>query len=98
MAEKNQAATMAASSANYRYGKIDENSNIKYFVAPLKIQKKVGNRTLTYTYLNPTEEQLNAAGWYRIEYVYDDGTNEVIGNVLYIYVGKPDIEEEGEVE
>lgn len=65
------------------YGKI-ENDKIKYFTP-----YKGGLLLNDFLIINPTEAQYNEAGWYRVENIAEDGTDEIIDGVIRHYIGAP---------
>lgn len=79
----------------YRYAFICLDGTLLYFVAPLRVSRKVGTKMIYTNVQKPTEEQLNAAGYYKVVNVQEDGTdyyNEVT-NCIYHYIGAPYVEE-----
>lgn len=85
-----------------RFGKLVD-GEVKYKVAPFIITTDKENKTglklnRKITIYNPTEAQLNEAGWYRVNDIYEDGETAVVDNVLNIYHGKPEEVETNEVE
>lgn len=82
----------------YRYAYIAEDGTLMYFVAPLRVSRKVGIKMIYTNVQKPTEEQLNAAGYYKVVNVREDGTDyyNADDNCIYHYVGAPIIIEEPE--
>lgn len=83
----------------YVFAKLNDNNEIVYF-KPYKGGLKVvtttaSGKTVTKVILNPSESDMNAAGWYRLVNVQEDGEDAVIDNVLYHYTGAIDVSEEG---
>lgn len=83
-------ATIVKIWQKYVFGNLDP--DIKYFTP-------TGNALVYYYYSNgkkvkrtisnPSEAQMNAAGWYRVVNVAEDGTDAIIDNILYHYTGAP---------
>lgn len=87
----------------YVFGRLDENGEIEYFTPTngyLVYKVTINGKTATKRILNPTESQMNEAGWYRVVNVAEDGTDYINDNILYHYTGvvtdEPIEEEEGE--
>lgn len=64
-----------------KYGKLI-NNNLVYFT-PYKNGLKLNNHII----YNPSQEQYLEAGWYPIKEIPSNGTDEIIDNVLYHYIG-----------
>jgi len=73
----------------YKFGKLNEEKNIIPF-ATVNGGLKIGKGILYF----PTEAQMNAAGWYRITNVKEDGEDELVDNIIKHYVGAPVISDE----
>ena len=81
----------------YVFGQLDADGSIKYFTPTnnrlaMTYQRADGSWAVQYI-ANPTETQMNQAGWYRVVNVAEDGTDNVVDNILYHYTGTPDVEE-----
>lgn len=77
----------------YVFGQLDENGDIVYFTPKngYLVYTEVRNgRTYTARVSNPTEGQMNKAGWYRVVNVAEEGTDAIVGNILYHYTGVPE--------
>ena len=79
----------------YVYGKLI-NGELEYYKpvnGGLRIEVVKRGRKYVNILLNPTEAQMNEAGWYRVITVPEDGEDAQIGNVIYHYTGVPVLEE-----
>lgn len=80
----------------YVFGKLDSNGNIVYFTPKnnrLEYKTVRRGKTYTVTIADPTEADMNTAGWYRVVNVAEDGTDYIADNILYHYTGSPSVEE-----
>lgn len=83
------------------FGRLRENGSIEYFVPQggyLVYTEERDGKTVKIKARNPTEAQMNQAGWYRVVNVEEDGTDVVIDNILYHYIGVPYVEEDPVIE
>lgn len=85
----------------YVFGQLNENGNIVYFTPKngyLDYYKEIDGVRTRCRARNPSEAQMNEAGWYRVVNVEEDGTDVVIDNILYHYIGVPYVEEDPVIE
>ena len=71
------------------FAKLKKDGTIKYFTpinGGLTYIDENGNTRLTKY---PTEAQMNYAGWYRLENVFEEGEDYVRDNILYHFVWEP---------
>lgn len=70
------------------YGRLNGENEIEYFTGSyIRVERKVLGKVRTVTLYNPTEEDMNSIGWYRVIDVDAVGTNELVGNKIYHYIG-----------
>lgn len=76
----------------YVFGKLNADGSIEYFTpynGGLKVSGMRRGKLVTSIILNPSETDMNNAGWYRVINIAEDGTNTQVGNVIYHYIGFP---------
>lgn len=82
---------MAKFFETYVFGQLNEDGNIVYFTPTHGglVYKFVNSKgkTIKREIANPTEAQMNGAGWYRVVNVAEDGTDYINDNILYHYTG-----------
>ena len=78
----------------YVFAQLDENNEVVYFVPYHNALKYKNSKGKLVTVANPSEAHMNVAGWYRLINVQEDGTDYIVDNILYHYVGFPVIDEE----
>ena len=86
--------------STYTYAQLDENGQIVYFIpycGGLRVKEVRRGKNYTVLYLNPTEAQMNAAGWYRVVNIDEVGTDYIAGNILYHYTGTIIVEDDDEM-
>lgn len=81
----------------YIFARLDENNNVEYFHPVQNMLRFKDAKGRIHNIINPNEAQMNYAGWYRLVNVFEDGTDYILDNILYHYVGAiTEDEEEGE--
>lgn len=74
----------------YVFGHLNDDGTIEYFRpynGGLKVTGTRRGKVVTSIILNPTEADMNNAGWYRVINVEEDGKDYQVGNVIYHYIG-----------
>lgn len=81
----------------YIFARLDENNEVVYFTPYHNMLRYQDGNGRWHNVSNPTEAQMNYAGWYRLINVFEDGDDYILDNILYHFVGAiPEDEEEGE--
>lgn len=80
------------------FAKLDENNEVVYFTPYHNMLRYQDGNGRWHNVSNPNEAQMNLGGWYRLVNVFEEGTDYVLDNVLYHFVGAIPEEDEGEGE
>lgn len=82
---------------DYVFGQLNQSGELQYFTpycGCLKATTVRRGKTIVVLISNPTEAQMNAAGWYRVINVDEVGEDNQVGNIIYHYTGMAIVEDD----